>query len=125
MAMAEEHRAVGALQRCHLAVDSQPGALSHGQHRYAVFLAELSEPLSPGLALVGACRVWVEVVRIDLERDEAERVEPFRIQDRHVIGRADGGTGDVGACGGAQVGKSGVYAVGQWAEKPGSASGAQ
>jgi len=36
-------------------------------------------------------------VRVDLELDQTESVEPFRIGNRHMVGRTAGRTGQIGA----------------------------
>ena len=57
---------------------------------------ELGESLVARLAHV-AREARVRVVRVDLEGDEAERVERRRLDDGHVVGRPYCRTRDVGA----------------------------
>ena len=86
-----------------LPADAQPRALVQRQDGAVVLLEELGDALLAGLAHERRGRVRVDVVQVDLERHQAERGEARRPADRHVVGGADGGAGDVGAGGGAHV----------------------
>ena len=66
----------------------------------------LIDPLLPGLSLVGWARVRVDVVRVDVEGDQAQSLKWWRIDDGHVVGRVDAHGGDVGAGTGPNVGDS-------------------
>ncbi len=58
-----------------VAADPQPRSLVHGEHRAVVLLEELVDPLLAGLAHERRGRIGVDVVQVDLERHQAERVE--------------------------------------------------
>src|SRR5438309_2115488 len=80
----------------HLRIDdSEHGRLPQTDHGRGVLLQELKNPLLARLALVRRGGVGIEVVRIDLEWDEAEGVEGRRLDDRHVVRRPDRRRGDV------------------------------
>lgn len=53
---------------------------------------------------MAAVEVGVQVVRVDVEGDEANGRERRRVDDGHVIGGVDADGGHVGACAGAHVG---------------------
>lgn len=53
---------------------------------------------------VAAAGVGVQVVRVDVEGDEADGGEGRRADDGHVVGGADADGGHVGAGAGAHVG---------------------
>ncbi len=78
------------------AVDPQPRALVQRENRTVVLLEELLDPLLPGLSHERRVRVGVDVVQVDLERQQVQRVEARRLADRHVVGRAYRRTGDGG-----------------------------
>ena len=61
-------------------VGTRPRLLVH-----AVVLVELRQARLARLAHVGRARVGVEEVRVDLERNEAERGERRGFDDRHVV----------------------------------------
>jgi len=58
-------------------------------------LNELLDSLFTGLAAM-PFRILVEVMRIDLKRNESEAVKPFWVDDRHIVGGPQSGTGYVG-----------------------------
>src|SRR6185437_6201132 len=103
-APAEQAARAGPGQDRVVAADAQPGALPQAQDRYVVLLEELLDPLLPGLALVRAPLVGIQVVRVQLERDQAERRQRGHLHDRHVVGGSDGRAGHVRARAGPQVG---------------------
>lgn len=53
---------------------------------------------------VAAAGVRILVVRVDVEGDEAEGGEGWRVDDGHVVGGVDADGGHVGAGAGAHVG---------------------
>lgn len=53
---------------------------------------------------MAAVGVGVQVVRVDVEGDEADGVEGRRVDDGHVVGGVDADSGHVGAGAGAHVG---------------------
>ena len=81
----------------------EPRALVHREDRAVALLAELRDPLVAALAHERGVGIGIDVVEVDLERHEAERGERGRAADRHVVGGADAGTGDVRAGGRAHV----------------------
>src|SRR5690606_22441594 len=83
---------------------AEPGSLSHAEHRSGVLLEELQESQLAGLALVGRGGIGIEVVRVDLERDQLEGPERRGLDDRHVVGGAQRRRRHVGPGGGAEVG---------------------
>ena len=73
----------------------EPRTFAHAQHRHVILLEKLLDTLLPRFAHVRRRRVRIDVVRIDLERDQPERLERWRLHDRHVIGRPQRRTGHV------------------------------
>lgn len=65
-------------QSCIVVVDQQSGALTKSQNRVAVQMMELHDSLLASLALVLAVGVWVEIVRIDVERSQLKCIESRR-----------------------------------------------
>src|SRR5437867_5348131 len=78
---------------------------------------ELADPLLPGLSLVGRARIRIQVVRVDVEGDQDQRVETRGLYNWHVVGGLDGDAGDVGPRAGPDVGNSLLHAVADRAEK--------
>lgn len=74
----------------------EQGSLSKCDHRTFVLLEVLHQPLLAGLALVGGFWVTIHIVRVDLERHEAKSLKGGWLNDRHVVGRHNGRTGDIG-----------------------------
>lgn len=64
---------------------------------------------------VAAAGVGVQVVRVDVEGDEADGREGRRVDDGHVVGGADADGGHIGAGTGAHVGDA--ILEGGWGEK--------
>ena len=83
---------------------SEDGALPEGEDgRGAGYLVVLQDPLLPSLPLVCGGEVRVQVVRVDVEGDEAERLEGGWVHDRHVVGRIDADSRHVGSGAGPDV----------------------
>ena len=74
------HAGRAARPSCHPGVSwapvaAEPRAFAHAEHGYVVLLEELLDALLPRLAHVRRRRIGIDVVRVDLERDETERLE--------------------------------------------------
>ena len=94
------------LQRRLLILHLKPCALTQTNDRHlGMEQHELLNPLFPRLAHV-TIRVGVEIVWVDLSPDEAKCLEGRRLDDRHVIGRAQSRRGNVGTGTPAQVGRA-------------------
>jgi len=69
----------------------QPGSLAQAEHGHVILFEKLGEtPVAP-LPLRAAD--WV--VRVDLERDQAQGGQRRGLHNRHVVGGADGRAGKV------------------------------
>src|SRR3990170_1796013 len=89
LAPAEDARAGTADEIDPIAVDPQAGALAEPHDGYRVLLVELADPRLARLAHVGLAWSRVDVVGVDLEPHQAERLERRRLHDRHVVGGHD------------------------------------
>ena len=94
---AEESRARDPAEGETVVAVAQPGPFAHPEHRDVVLFEELADALLARLAHVRRGRVGIDVVRVDLERDQVERAERCGLDDRHVVRRAERRAGHVGA----------------------------
>src|SRR5688572_26642083 len=87
-----------AAQLDRAARNADPVAFGQPDHRQVgIRVRELLEALVPGLAVMARQR-HADVVRVDLERQQPERLEATRVDDRHVVGGPDRRARQVGAC---------------------------
>src|SRR5438093_718100 len=77
----KETRAIETLQVQFGTDLAQPGPFSQAQHRYIILLQKLLDTLRTRLTHVG--RVWsrIEIVRIDLKRDQTKGLKRARLND--------------------------------------------
>ena len=96
----------------------QDGSFSQCQDRWCPrYLMILVNPLFPGLSFVCRVRVSVNIVRVDVERYQAQSFEGGRVHYGHVIGGVDADGGHIGASTGPNIGntflqhltESGIY----------------
>lgn len=99
----EDHGSGGAFEPCTAALHLDPGTFADADDRGLVLFMEFLDALLTRLAHVLGRGVGIDVVRIDLERNQAECVEAGRVDDRHVVRRPDRRPGHVRAGAGAQV----------------------
>jgi serine/threonine-protein kinase len=107
---AEEARARDAGERERAPFPSQDPAFAQAEHGHRVLLVELRDPFLARLPHVLRRGIGVDVVRVQLERQHAERGERRRLDDRHVVRRADRRAGEVRAGAPADVGHAGLDA---------------
>ena len=81
----EEHCAGGATQGDGAIRDFEPGALAKAENGRGVFVVEFANALFAGFVHQWRAGLTVDEVRIDLKWNEAERVEAWRKNNRHVV----------------------------------------
>lgn len=92
---AKQSRRQRAQQRRLTVVHPQNAALAQSQHRHVAHAQPLFDAMLARLALMPARRIGIQVMRIDVERHQAERLKAGRIHDRHVVCRVDRARGHV------------------------------
>src|SRR3954465_12118509 len=74
-AVAEDSRGVRPFQSDGAVLNAEERALANTNYVVFVFFKELADPLLLCFAHVGGGRVGIEVMRADLERDQAQGIE--------------------------------------------------
>ena len=65
-----------------------------------------------------AFRQRVGEVRVDLQREQIQRIETLRIDNRHIVGGTNGWASKVSACTPADIQRATFYYVGNGCQKP-------
>src|SRR3954447_16522045 len=107
----KESRGFLAEERGHAVLDLQHRAFTKSDHRTFVLLEVLANPFLARFAAMGRMRIDVEVVRIDLEVDEAEGGKRRRLDDRHVVRGLHRRCGDHRPRARSEVGETGANAL--------------
>jgi hypothetical protein len=94
-----------------VALDAQHRSLAQAHDDEVVLLVELADPRLARLAHVRRAGDGIQVVRVDLERNQPERLERERLDDRHVVRGHDRRAGEVRARARAGVGHALFHAA--------------
>src|SRR4029078_3785750 len=87
--LAENARVLLALERDRAVLDAEHRPFAQAEDECGVFFVELADALLARLTLVRRIRIGIEVVAVELEVEDAQRVERRRLHDGHVVRRAD------------------------------------
>lgn len=102
----EELRIAFAQERCLIALDAHAGALAQPQHGPAMVADKLGDAFVARLALVLAIRLRFQIVRIDIERHQGQRLKAGRLLHGHIVGGVYGACGHIGAGTAAHIGEA-------------------
>lgn len=87
-----------ASQCANIVLDFQPTPFAQPDDGCRVFFQVFGESLFTRFAFVRRAWIGIKKMGVDLKWNQPQRLKRRRLNNWHIVGRADGGTGHIGAC---------------------------